>query len=99
MFEIGQRVICIKNHSQNVVQEGKIYTIYSIQNCSCNLVTLDVGVSTVNKYNLCNCKRKYESKGVHWVASDLFKPLDETFAESVLENILEQIREEELELV
>jgi hypothetical protein len=32
----------------------------------------------------------------HWIASQLFRPLDDEFATSVLENILEQIKEEQL---
>jgi hypothetical protein len=39
------------------------------------------------------------SNGIHWIASSILRPLDESFAEGVLENIMEQILEEELETV
>jgi hypothetical protein len=34
MFEVGQKVVCIKNHSQGVVTEGKIYTIFGLKPCT-----------------------------------------------------------------
>ena len=96
MFEVGQKVVCIKNHSQGVVIEGKIYTIFGLKPCtSCKLLRLDVGVSTPRD-GICSCGTKHDQNGIHWIASQLFRPLDDEFATSVLENILEQIKEEQL---
>jgi len=96
MFEVGQKVVCIKNHSQGVVIEGKIYTIFGLKPCtSCKLLRLDVGIST-SRDGICSCGTKHDQNGIHWIASQLFRPLDDEFATSVLENILEQIKEEQL---
>jgi len=97
MFEVGKKVICIKTHSQRVVVEGKIYTVNNIQICSeCGTTQLDVGISSNRDYGLCLCNKRHPTNGVHWLSSRIFRPLDESFAESVLENIMEQIAEEEL---
>jgi hypothetical protein len=99
MFEVGQKVVCIKNHSQGVVVEGKIYTVFGLKPCtSCELLRLDVGISTPRD-GICSCGTKHDQNGIHWIASQLFRPLDDEFATSVLENILEQIKEEQLETV
>jgi hypothetical protein len=99
MFEVGQKVVCIKNHSQGVVTEGKIYTIFGLKPCtSCKLLRLDVGISTPRD-GICSCGTQHKQNGVHWIASNLFRPLDDEFATSVLENILEQIKEEQLETI
>lgn len=99
MFEVGQKVVCIKSHSQGVVIEGKIYTIFGLKPCtSCKLLRLDVGVSTPRD-GICSCGTKHDQNGIHWIASQLFRPLDDEFATSVLENILEQIKEEQLETI
>ncbi len=97
MFDVGKKVICIKTHSQGVVVEGKIYTINSINPCSyCGAIQLDVGISSKRDYGLCVCNLRQPTNGVHWLSSKIFRPLDESFAESVLENIMEQIEQEEL---
>jgi hypothetical protein len=99
MFEVGQKVVCIKNHSQGVVIEGKIYTVFGLKPCtSCKLLRLDVGISTPRD-GICSCGTRHAQNGIHWIASNLFRPLDDDFATSVLENILEQIKEEQLETI
>jgi hypothetical protein len=97
MFEIGKKVICVKTHSQGVVAEGKIYMIRDLRTCpTCNVLQIDVGVKSNNVLGFCICKNKNPTHGIHWLSNKLFRPLDESFAESVLENIMEQIAEEEL---
>jgi len=100
MFKIGKKVICIKTHSQGVVQEGKIYPILDLKECpQCKLLMIDVGVKAHKVFAKCNCGNGHFSNGIHWIASSILRPLDESFAEGVLENIMEQILEEELETV
>lgn len=97
MFEVGKKVVCIKTHSQGVVVEGKIYIVNNIDTCpKCGAIQLDVGISSDRNYGLCICNKRKVNNGIHWLSSRIFRPLDESFAESVLENIMEQIREEEL---
>ena len=79
--------------------EGKIYTIFGLKPCTnCKELRLDVGISTPRD-GLCSCGTRHTQNGVHWVASKLFRPLDDEFSTSVLENILEQIKEEQLETI
>ena len=76
-----KEVICIKNHSKNVVVKDKIYTVYSILETSCNCgpkTLYDVGVKSVTGRTHCGtCKHpnfKTDSP-VHWLSSELFADL------------------------
>jgi hypothetical protein len=96
MFEVGKKVVCIKTHSQKAVIEDKIYTIFGLKPCTnCKELRVDVGIPTLRD-GLCSCGTPHKQNGVHWISAKLFRPLDDKFATSVLENILKQIREEQL---
>lgn len=63
MFNIGQKVICIADHSLlplycTGLKKGKIYSIKGIDQCfECNVTLLDVGVGTIGMLynNTCSC--------------------------------------------
>lgn len=100
MFSINQRVVCIKTHSQNAVIEGNIYVVKGNKYCpQCDLYMVNVGVPNMSSRSKCRCGAVSYHNGNHWIAGDLFAPIDETFADSVLEKIMEDVLEEELELV
>jgi hypothetical protein len=76
-----KEVICIKNHSKNVVVKDKIYTVYSILEitCNCGPKTLyDVGVinNAESKRVECpECKKTLPPSDIHWITSELFADL------------------------
>lgn len=76
-----KEVICIKNHSKNVVVKDKIYTVYSIleTSCKCGPKTLyDVGVinNAESKRVECPaCKKALSPSDIFWISSVLFADL------------------------
>jgi hypothetical protein len=97
MFKIGQKVVCIKTHSQGVVLKDRIYTINNIlESECCGKILVDVGAK-MNKYEklLCiSCGTLIPNNGIHWIACKLFSPLENDFAENVLKKAIQQINEE-----
>lgn len=83
MFKVGQKVVCVNNKGTSQLIEKNKYTIKSFV-CDCYGVLLE---------------EVSPSEGFDGFLISRFRPLDETFAESVLENIKEQIKEEQLILV
>lgn len=84
MFKVGQKVVCINNNftrkDMYPLTIGEIYTI-----------------SVITGFYQGFFYIKLEGiPPIENYATEHFRPLDETFAESVLENIKEQIKEEEL---
>ena len=99
MIDVRQKVDCNLSDSLGAVTEGKIYTIFGLKPCTnCKELRVDVGIPTPRD-GMCTCGTGHKQNGVHWIASKLFRPLDDEFATSVLENILEQIKEEQLEII
>jgi len=97
MFKIGQKVVFVdndfykKNPIFNFPQNNTIVTVFSYGSncrCGCNLPTY-----VIEEY-------RYNQHGIEQeFSSDILRPLDESFAEGILENILTKIKEKELETV
>lgn len=85
MFKVGQKVVCIKNvyGHTNILIEGNEYILTEYDSIWDAFFVSYNGISV----------------GLWIKYREYFRPLDETFAESVLENIKEQIKEEQLILV
>jgi hypothetical protein len=97
MFKIGQKVLCIEGYKSDCgtwrLIEGKIYTVIEMSACKCE-PAIHVGILGTGT----TCRRCWHnvSKGKSFHRVSRFRPLDESFAEEVLEMIKEQINEEEL---
>lgn len=104
MFKVGQKVVCVNtNNSRGLplfhIKKGEIYTILGIRECDCGNVTFYLGFKTITGRIQCSkCDCVYHSEKSYF-SSDRFRPLDETFATEVLEQIKEQIEQEELVLI
>jgi hypothetical protein len=97
MFKIGQKVVCVKTHSQGIVKKGNFYTIYNINNPGCcGKIFVDVGIKMdEDKTLMCStCRSEIHTKEIHWISSALFSPLEHDFTEEVLKKALQQINEE-----
>jgi hypothetical protein len=74
-------VICIKNHSTNVVVKDTIYTVHSVlqTNCHCGPKTLyDVGVINNSESKIVECpacKKALAPSDIFWISSVLFADL------------------------
>ena len=94
MFEVGQKVVCIKTHSRGIVKEGELHTVkgMKIRKC-CGALLLDVGIMAQHNIDTCSCGHREEnSDGIYWINSILFRPLDDLFNEEI-EELMNEIEE------
>lgn len=76
-----KEVICIKNHSKNVVVKDRIYTVYNVleTSCKCGPRTLyDVGIINNAKSKRVECpacKKALSPSDIYWITSELFADL------------------------
>ena len=88
MYEIGQKVVCVKTHSQGVVKEGEVYPLKNIHFSSCcNDLLLDVGMKIdIGDKLRCTCGQLYKSEtNTYWLSAHLFRPLDDMYNEEIEE--------------
>ena len=95
MFKIGQRVVCIKRHSQNAVTVGKEYTIRDISFCvKCGNMEFDIGLPSTRPIK---CACGYIRSHSAWlIGSSLFAPLEEK-GSSVVEDYLLEVSQTQKE--
>lgn len=102
MWTEGKKIMAIKDHSQGVFKEGDIFILKGIYSniCKCPLLKFDIGIMAnrfIGKCPLCQEKIIQQEYGNVWLFNEnLFKPLDEDFAESILEEVKKEIKKEEL---
>jgi len=101
MFEVGKKVICIKNHSQGIVKKGEVYELISIRKskCKCKYIDLDIGFAIPEHKNNTiqgcrTCGEMYiKTDGTHWFCSSLFAPYDDSLSETTVEELLNELVE------
>jgi hypothetical protein len=97
MIEIGKKVVCIKQHSQDLITEGEIYTVMDISElpCECKITVVNVGVA-VSGHNRLRCSKCNASiinkTGFVWFNIKLFRPIDYAYADKVLEELFENVQ-------
>jgi hypothetical protein len=99
MFEIGQKVMCVKSHSKGVVKEGEIYTVSDFKVDCCKNFVLDVGIRIrkhpADELVYCiNCKHLMYDDGIWWIGYRLFKPLDDLYNEEI-EELMQEVYEKQ----
>lgn len=73
-FEIGEEVICIKNHSQGCVLVGEEYIVESARTCSCGLDKIMVITNRTSGYRASRCTRcGHRRLDTGWFDSILFR--------------------------
>jgi hypothetical protein len=99
MFEVGKKVICIKDHSQshlNGVKKGKIYTVKDIKSspCNCQFNGLDIGIYDYKgKLGYCLfCNKVFTlTSNIWYMDCRLFEPLiEEEVGNAYLEELIEE---------
>lgn len=102
-FRIGQKVVCVKTHSENLVIKGKIYTVLNT-NCPCNCNAVDVGIVDDSPYGIFKAVKCYQCNSIYsygkiwWISSKLFAPLQDDGSRLALVATVEQEALEELKL-
>lgn len=77
----AMEVICIKNHSKNVVVKDTIYIVHSTlqTNCHCGPKTLyDLGIinpSESKRVQCPACEKALPPSDIFWISSKLFAPV------------------------
>ena len=95
-MKIGDRVVCIKTHSQGVVVKDREYSIYAKRVCKCGDVSFDVGIENLHNLNQCPCKQIYQSDA-HLVSSKLFAPLQPFKSNSISKALAKEAMKEIVE--
>lgn len=104
MFKVGQKVICIKQHSQGILTVGAEYIIQDINKCvTCPMVALYVGIHHEKSKDgvWCNCGTTTDVGwgGPWFIYSGLFDLPKSNYAEETLKDIrILQLEEELTEL-
>ena len=96
MFEIGQKVVCVKTHPEGVVKEGEVYTLIGWKQSCCSQ-QVNVGIKSKRLPNgaICKCPKCQQldiSDGYWWLKSTRFRPLDDLFNEEI-EELMNEIEE------
>jgi hypothetical protein len=99
MFEIGQKVVCVKTHSKGAVKEGEIYTVLDLKVDCCKNFVLDVGIRQREYppdqlfYCVNNTHLMYDD-GIWWIGYRLFKPIDDLYNEEI-EELMQEVYEKQ----
>lgn len=89
MYEIGEKVVCVKTHSQGVVKEGDIKTLNDFKKGCCGDLVFNVGIKSsykIGEYLMCpRCNKPKISDGIWWIYAKLFRPIDDLYNEEIKE--------------
>ena len=87
---IGQPIVAIRSHSQQLVIKGQEFVILGIKKSKCKCFGADLDIGLKGNWRFCKCPRcgvVENYNGIGWVADLLFAPLDQDISE--LTEILE----------
>lgn len=71
-MKTGDKVICIKSHSQRVVVKGDEYYVCGILRCPyCNMLWISVGIKSPRPFIECGECSNISSSGCDWMFSSL----------------------------
>ena len=83
-FKVGQKVVCVKDHSMGIVKKGQIFTVLDTENCCVQCI--DVGVDIDSKYIGTRCRFCGHLSFKNMLFSRLFRPLQtDTCHDEILE--------------
>lgn len=101
MFEVGKKVICIKDHSEGIVRKGQVYPINAIKkgHCVCGYKLIDIGkpfhTPQTTLYNSmcmqCGHQKVERNDGIQWLSCILFAPYDDSLSEHTADSLLEEL--------
>ena len=91
-MKIGDKVVCIKGHTEGHVKEGSTYTIKNIMlNPCCGTMVVDVGIKRDTTHCACTkCNFDYPNKGITWLYASRFVPIQHEFKAIEFTKVLEE---------
>lgn len=98
MFEVGNKVIAIKDHIEGEYKKWQVFKLRGIKEkpCKCKELDLDIGI-TLRSYEglMCEaCKYLYKKpNGILWCTSTDFAPYDDTLSDIAIEELIEEIEQ------
>jgi hypothetical protein len=105
MWKVGKKIICIKSHSQGIIKEGNTFILRGIYEniCKCKILKFDIGLKTDKFISFCpicqnKCMNEEHFRNIWLFNENLFKPLDEDYAEEICENFEKEFNKKKLEL-
>ena len=87
MFEIGQKVVCIKP-TGNQIKYGEIFLIKAMRNCCCSL-NLDIGIRFDDFPIRCIKCHEIFWAPIRWYKASRFVPLDEFIKDIDISELIE----------
>lgn len=92
-FEVGHKVICIKDHSRRIVKRGQVFELQSIRKFECGCTALNVGIPSTQTHRRClrhnlTC---YSPDKTYWLSAALFAPADDTLSTLTADELIEQL--------
>lgn len=96
-FYIGQKVVCVKSHSQGVIKKGQEFTVTGVfePDCNCDNWTITIGLKTIipfHQCSFCGYIRKNESSesSEFRFGYTMFAPVQEDFKSISFTKVLEE---------
>lgn len=97
-FNIGQRVVAVRDHSQGFYKKGQQFNIHGIRppDCKCLVYSIDIGIKTTSSLDRSWCPRcdviNIVNDNKHWFFEDAFAPIEPRSVE-IDEAIIQQAKE------
>lgn len=104
-FYVGQKVVAIKNNTDNIFKKGMTFTIFGVRDSTCRCGTQEVNIGMVdrdpNPFCMCrSCSGVYkDSSGMHWFFATSFAPIEENRERIKYVAVSETLREKAQEVV
>lgn len=90
-FEVGKKVIAIKDHCQGAFKRGEIFELLGISKnpCKCKAIVLDIGIKSSTNTGLCiKCFDEYPT-GANWLFYITnFAPYDDSLSSISIEELI-----------
>ena len=76
-MKAGDRVVCIKTHSQGVTVKGAEYIVKGTMECVCGALNINVGIHSRGTHLQCaQCLHVRPSDGTFWQGARNFRKMD-----------------------
>jgi len=100
-FKIGDKVVCIKSHSDGYFNKGDEFVISGVYaGCCVPLVTIGLMLSPYELGSRCDCGKNFDYEGEAKYNANRFRKIEPTKkSNSVTKALVEKFKESERELV
>lgn len=96
MFEVGKKVIAIRDHSEKDFKKGDIFDLIGIKKSPCGCGNILLNINYKNSYYLflhcLKCGNRFSITDEYlWFESSSFAPYDDSLSEHTVDSLLEEI--------